>query len=120
MQSFGFILLGAFIGAMSGLFGVGGGILLVPALVIFYKFSQHAAQGTTLAMLLPPIGLMATYKYWQNGHVRAVPAVLLAAGFLLGSWFGANHAVALPDATLKKGFGILLMLVGAFLFYRSR
>ena len=119
MQSIGFIILGGLIGALSGLFGVGGGILLVPALVIFYKFSQHEAQGTTLAMLLPPIGLLATYKYWENGHVRAVPAALLALGFLLGSYFGAKYAVALPAATLKKAFGILLITIGTFLFIKK-
>lgn len=119
MQSIGFIILGSFIGALSGLFGVGGGILLVPALVIFYKFGQHEAQGTTLAMLLPPIGLMATYKYWSTGHVRILPAMLLAVGFLLGSYYGARYAVSLPEATLKKGFGLLLIIVGTFLFCRK-
>lgn len=119
MQSLGFILLGTSIGLLSGLFGVGGGILLVPALVFFYHFSQHEAQGTTLAMLLPPIGLLATYKYWQMGHVRAWPAAFLAIGFLLGSWYGAKYAVMLPEATLKKGFGLLLITVGVFLFIRE-
>lgn len=119
MQSLGLLFLGAIIGALSGLFGVGGGILLVPALVIFYKFSQHEAQGTTLAMLLPPIGLLATYKYWQNGHVKILAAALLAIGFLLGSWYGAKYAVALPAAILKKAFGLLLIIVGTFLFCRS-
>ena len=86
---------------------------MIPALVYFLGFSQQMAQGTSLAVMLPPIGILATYNYYKVGHVNIKYALILAAFFLVGSYFGSKLALNLPQATLKKAFGILLLLVAA-------
>lgn len=112
-----YILLGVLVGAASGLVGIGGGIILVPALVLFFKFSQQTAQGTTLALLLPPIGIFAVWEYYKKGFVDIRVALLLAAGFIIGSFFSAKVAVALPTAVLQRVFGILLLIIGVKFFF---
>ena len=97
------------VGILSGMVGVGGGIVLVPILVIFFGFSQHMAQGTSTAMLLPPIGILAAWTYYKNDMVNVRAAVLLCAGFVLGGLFGAKLAVALPQETLRRSFGVVLL-----------
>jgi uncharacterized membrane protein YfcA len=84
-----YLLLGLIAGITSGLIGVGGGIIIVPALVFLFGFSQHEAQGTTLALLVPPIGLLAAWTYYQNGYVDLKVAGYICAGFFLGGLFGA-------------------------------
>ncbi len=105
-------LLGTIAGIVSGLFGIGGAIIVVPALVFLFGFSQHQAQGTSLAMLLPPIGLLAVWKYWQAGHVNLTVAILLAATFFIGAWGGAHFAVHVPQLLMKRLFGGGLILIG--------
>lgn len=107
----GILLLGAAAGYFSGLVGLGGGVLIVPALVMLFGLTQPQAQGTTLAMLLPPIGILAVLAYHQRGLVDWKLAALLCVGFLIGSPLGAKLAVGLPPATLKRVFGISLFLI---------
>lgn len=108
----GFLLIGAATGAVSGMFGIGGGILVIPAMVYIYGFSQKMATGTSLAMLLPPIGIMAFLQYSRSGLVSVPAALLLIAGFLAGSYLSAGYAVGLPDILLKRAFGGLLIAMG--------
>ena len=106
-----YILTGITAGTFSGLLGVGGGIIIVPALVYLFKFSQHAAQGTTLALMVPPIGILGAYVYYRAGYVNVKAAFFICMGFFLGGLLGAKLAGKLPDETLKKLFGAVLMLV---------
>jgi uncharacterized membrane protein YfcA len=107
------VAIGIVTGAMAGMLGIGGAIIMIPALVYFLGFSQQMAQGTSLAVMLPPIGIIAAYNYYQAGHVNLKYALILAAFFLVGSYFGSKFALNLPQATLKKIFGVLLLLVAA-------
>lgn len=103
------IVIGILTGTVSGLLGIGGAIILVPALVILMGFNQHLAQGTSLAMMLPPIGLIAAYNYYKAGYVNIKFALILATAFILGSYFGSKLAISLPQALLKKIFAFLLI-----------
>lgn len=106
-----FLLLGLVVGVFSGMIGVGGGIMIVPALVFLFGFSQLAAQGTSTAMLLPPIGILAAYTYWKNGYVDLRVAALLCAGFVLGGLFGAKLALVVPKDAMRRVFGGFLLFV---------
>lgn len=112
-----YILLGVLVGGFSGLVGIGGGVVLVPILVYFFKFSQQQAQGTTLALLLPPIGILAVWEYYKKGFVDIRVALLLAVGFVLGSFLSAKLAVVLPEIVLQRIFGLLLLIVGIKFFF---
>jgi uncharacterized protein len=107
-----FILLGLIGGVLGGLIGIGGGIIFVPALVFIFGMSQHQAQGTTLALLVPPIGILAAYTYYKQGYVDIRAAGLICAGFVIGSILGARFAVGISDATLQRIFGVALLLIG--------
>ena len=108
----GFLLIGAATGAVSGMFGIGGGIFVIPAMVYIYGFSQKLATGTSLGMLLPPIGILAFLQYYRSGLVSIPAALLLVAGFLAGSYLSAGYTVGLPDILLKRAFGGLLIAMG--------
>ncbi len=110
-------ILGLLVGVLSGLVGVGGGIVLVPALVYLFGFEQHLAQGTTTALLVPPIGILAAYTYYKSGYVDVRAALWICAGFVFGSLFGAKIAVALPKEVLRRGFGVLLLAVSARMIF---
>jgi len=103
--------IGILTGVSAGMLGIGGAIIMIPALVFFMGFSQQTAQGTSLAVMLPPIGILAAYNYYKAGHVNIKFALILACAFLIGSYFGSKYALTLPQATLKKVFGVLLLLV---------
>jgi len=109
--------IGIITGVMAGMLGIGGAIIMIPALVYFMGFSQQMAQGTSLAVMLPPIGILATYNYYKAGHVDIKFALILAFAFLIGSYFGSKYALTLPQATLRKIFGILLLLVAAKMLF---
>ncbi len=111
------ILLGITAGAASGLVGIGGGIILVPALVFLFGLTQHQAQGTTLALMVPPIGLVAAFAYWKQGYVDIRIAALIGVGFLLGSLFGARFSIGLSDAVLQRLFGVFLFLLSLKLMW---
>ena len=106
-----YILLGLAAGVLSGLVGIGGGILIIPALVYFFDFTQHQAQGTTLALMVPPIGLLAAWTYYAQGHVDLKVAGLICLGFFVGGFFGGKLAVTIPNALLQKIFGGFLLLI---------
>ncbi|TAK59884.1 MAG: sulfite exporter TauE/SafE family protein [Bacteroidetes bacterium] len=106
-----FIILGFLVGVLSGMIGVGGAVFIVPALVYLFGWQQHMAQGTTLAMLVPPIGILAAWKYYQAGNVNLKVAGLLCAGFFVGSLLGGIFANQLPGDTLRRVFGAALLIV---------
>jgi uncharacterized protein len=105
------ILIGLMAGVFGGMFGVGGAIIMIPALVYFLGVDQHTAQGTSVAIMLPPIGLFAAYNYYKAGEVNIWYAVIIATAFLLGGYFGSMIALSLPENLMKKIFGILLILI---------
>ncbi len=111
------IAVGLLAGVVSGLIGVGGGIVIVPALVLFMGVSQHEAQGTSLAMMIPPIGILAVLEYHKKGHIRWEVAAWLAVGFIVGALLGSKLAIWMPKETLKKVYGGLLILVAARLIF---
>lgn len=111
------VVIGIITGVMAGMLGIGGAIIMIPALVFFLGFSQQMAQGTSLAVMLPPIGIIATYNYWKAGQVDIKVALILAAMFLVGSYFGSKLALTIPQAALKKIFGVLLLLVAARMLF---
>jgi uncharacterized membrane protein YfcA len=106
-----YIALGLASGFLSGLIGIGGGVVIVPALVFLFKFSQHEAQGTTLGLLVPPIGILAAWTYYQQGYVNVKVAVLICLGFFLGGLIGAKIATNLSNVLLEKVFGIALLAI---------
>ncbi len=101
-------LIGLGIGVISGLVGIGGGLLLVPILTYGLRFSQHEAQGTSLAVLVPPIGIFAALEYYRRGYVRLPVVAFIAVGFAVGAFLGALLAGKLSAQTLRYGFGLLL------------
>jgi uncharacterized membrane protein YfcA len=107
-----FALIGLGGGLASGLFGIGGGILIVPALVYWAGFSQHQATGTSLAVLLPPVGLAAVIEYYRHGNVDVHAAVILAATLFVGAWLGAEAANRLDGPYLRLLFGVFLCGLG--------
>ena len=112
------IVIGLFAGLASGLIGIGGGIVVVPALIYIFGFSQHAAQGTTLAMLVPPIGLLAAWTYYKQGHVNLPVAGLICLGFILGGYFGAKLAISFPEVILRKIFGVGLLAIAGYMIIK--
>lgn len=106
-----FILLGLAAGILSGLVGIGGGVLIVPALIFIVGMTQHEAQGTTLAMMVPPIGILAAWTYYKNGYVDLKVAGLLCIGFVIGGLIGAKAANSLSSPMLEKVFGVVLLVV---------
>lgn len=106
-----YLLLGFVAGVLGGLIGLGGGVIIVPALVFLFGFSQHRAQGTTLALMVPPIGLLAAWIYYKQGNVDLKVALLICVGFFLGGLLGAKVATSLSNAVLEKVFGVALLLI---------
>ncbi len=111
------LAIGIITGIVAGMFGIGGAIIMVPALVFVMGFGQHMAQGTSLAVMLPPIGIIAAWNYWKAGQVNIKFALILAAAFLIGSYFGSKFALNIPQNVLKKLFGVLLLLVALKMFF---
>jgi uncharacterized membrane protein YfcA len=101
-------LIGLVAGMLSGLVGVGGGIVIVPALVFFLGFSQHQAQGTSLGLLLLPIGIFAVMNYYNKGHIDVKVVLVMAIGFVLGGYFGSKIALNISQELLRKIFAIVL------------
>ena len=114
------ILTGLIAGALSGMVGIGGGIILVPVLVLLFGFSQKHAQGTVLAMLVLPVGLLAASTYFKAGYVEVKAALWLALGFLMGALIGAQYALKLPDHTVIRVFGGVLLAVAIKMLFFTR
>jgi uncharacterized membrane protein YfcA len=112
-----FVVIGLLGGVAAGLFGVGGGVVIVPALIYWAGFSQHRATGTSLAVLLPPIGLAATLEYYRHGNVDLRAALLLAASMFAGSWVGAYFANRMKGPSLRLLFGVFLTVLGVYLVH---
>lgn len=104
-------LLGLVAGVISGLFGVGGAVVIIPGLVLIAKLPQHTAHGTSLAALLLPVGLLGTLEYYKRGQVNIAFAAVVAVGLLIGAYFGARLAGSISDVTLRKLFGGFLLLI---------
>jgi uncharacterized protein len=111
------ILVGIAAGMLSGLVGVGGGIIIVPSLVYFIGFSQKTAQGTSLGLILLPVGILAVLQYYKQGHLDVKVVGLLAIGFIAGSYFGSKIALSLPQDTVKKIFAVLMILVAVKMLF---
>lgn len=105
-----YLLLGLLTGTFSGLIGIGGAIIIIPCLVLIFGLSQHMAQGTTLALMVPPIGLLAAWVYFKQGYVDLKIAALICLGFFIGGLIGAKFAIKIPDDLLRKIFGVILFI----------
>ena len=114
------LLLGLGAGILVGLFGIGGGVVLVPAMVYLLRMDQHLAQGTSLFILLPPIGLGALLTYWKHGDVDLRAGILCALGILTGSYLGSRIAIPMASDNLKGAFGCFLMLSAILLWRKAR
>ena len=106
------ILIGLLAGVLSGIVGIGGGLIIIPLLVMFLGISQHEAQGTSLAIMLPPIGILAVMNYYQQGFVKWEYALVIATTFIIGGYLGSKLALNIKPDNLKMIFG-LIMMVGA-------
>lgn len=111
------VLVGLSAGLLGGTLGVGGGIVVIPALVFLFGFNQHAAQGTTLAFMLPPVTILATWNYWKNGHVDWRYSLILSVTFLIGAYLGSIFVQYIPDRILKKVFGFLLLFMAVKMIF---
>jgi len=112
-----YIALGLLAGICSGFFGIGGAIIIIPVLVLLSGFTQHQAQGTTLALMVLPIGLLAAMRYYQDGNVNVKVALLICSGFFVGGFLGAQFAGSVSEPLLKKIFAGLLMLISLKMFF---
>lgn len=111
MQTLGLLAIGIVAGVAAGMFGIGGGLIIVPALVLLYKMSQHAAVGTSLGAILMPVGALAAWVYWKNGNLNVKYSLLIAAGLLVGGFVGAKLVEPVSDLTMRRMFGGFLLLV---------
>jgi uncharacterized membrane protein YfcA len=116
-MTFLYILLGLLVGVLSGIVGIGGGILIVPGLVYLFHMSQHKAQGTSVAALLAPVGVLAFWEYHKAGNVDLKAGLLIALGFTLGGYFGGLWAQQIPELLLRRIFGTLVIMIGIRLLF---
>lgn len=114
------VVLGFVVGILVGVMGIGGGIIVVPALVHFAGMDQHVAQGTSLFILLWPLGLGALSVYWKKNEVDLRSGIICALGILVGGYLGGRIAVGMPSARLESAFGLFLMLAAVLLWRRAR
>ncbi len=105
------IIVGIVAGLLSGVFGIGGAIIVIPALIFIMGLSQHEAQGTSLAFMIPPVGILATWNYWKAGQVNWKIALILSITFFIGAYFGSNISLNISDRLLRKLFGGLLIII---------
>lgn len=111
------VVIGILAGILSGMFGVGGGIIIVPALVFFLGMTQHQAQGTSLGLMLLPIGILAAYNYYKTGNLNIKYGLIIAAAFVVGGYFGSKISLGLDQIMLKRIFGILMIFVAIKLIF---
>jgi len=107
------IVVGLAAGILSGMVGVGGGIIVVPALIFFLGFSQHEAQGTSLGLLLLPVGILAVMNYYNKGFIDIKVVLIMSVAFVLGGWLGSRISLSLPQETVKKIFAVVLLYTAA-------
>ncbi len=113
-------LIGLAAGVLSGLLGLGGAIVIIPALVMLLGFSQQMAQGTTLIMMVLPVGALAAWQYYQQGFVDIKTALVLAAMFFIGGYFGAKLATHIPQEIMKKSFAVVLVLIAVKIWFETK
>lgn len=111
------LIVGLLAGMLSGLVGIGGGIIIVPALVYFLNFSQHQAQGTVLFMFLLPIGAFGTYTYYKEGYVDIKTALIVCTTFVLGSYLGSRMAISIDQVAVRKIFGVLMLIIAVKMLF---
>lgn len=111
MNIFIIVLIGLIGGISSGLLGIGGAVIMIPALIFIAGFDQITAQGTTLLAMIPPIGLFAAFEYYKAGRADIKTAAVIAAGFIIGAWLGSRIALNINPQILKKVFGFLLLYI---------
>ena len=114
-----FLAIGLTAGLLSGLFGLGGGIVIVPALLFFAKMEPATATGTSLGALLLPVGALGAWQYYKNGHVNITASLLIALGLFLGVYLGARVGLSLNPTTAKKSFAVFLLLVSARIWFTA-
>ena len=117
MNNLVFVAIGLGAGVLAGMFGIGGGIVIIPALVYLARFQPQTATGTSLATLLLPIGLLGTWAYYKEGHVRIVPALLIGLGVFFGTYVGARISLGLSPLVMKRTFSIFLVVVAARMWF---
>lgn len=105
------LLIGLAAGFLSGLIGIGGGVIIVPALVLLAGFSQKLAQGTSLGILLLPVGILAVIQYYKQGYLNINYVGITALAFVLGGFLGSKLALSMSDEKVKKAFAVILMLI---------
>ncbi len=105
------LLIGLVAGVFSGMIGLGGGLIIIPALLWLLHMNQHEAQGTSMALMLPPIGLLAVINYYKAGALNLKYAAIIAAAFFIGGYFGSKWALSIPETVLRKVFAVTLILV---------
>ncbi|MCK3684651.1 sulfite exporter TauE/SafE family protein [Maribellus sp. YY47] len=111
------VLIGLISGILSGVFGIGGAIIVIPALVFIIGLSQHEAQGTSLAFMLPPVGILAAWNYWKEGYVNWKIALILSITFVVGAYLGSHFTLNISDRTLRKLFGMLMIVMAIKLIF---
>jgi len=112
-----YIILGVIAGFLSGMLGIGGGMVLIPALIFIFGLTQLQAQGTTLALMVPPIGLLAAMRYYQSGNVKLGMAGFICLGFFAGGLLGANLVQNLPEPLIRRIFALFLLVVSLRMFW---
>ncbi len=119
IEFLGLLVMGLVAGTLSGLLGIGGATIMIPALLLIFKTSQHLAQGTSIAALLAPVGALALVKYWQAGNVNWKFALIIALGFLIGGLIGGTFAQELPELWLKRAFAVYLIVIAVQILFFS-
>ena len=115
-----FLAIGLAAGVLSGLFGIGGGVVIVPALILITQMKPEMATGTSLASLLLPVGALGAWHYYRHGFVEIAPAAWIAAGLVVGAWLGANVALRLSSQDLQRAFAIFLVCIAGYLWYSAK
>lgn len=114
------VMIGLVAGGLGGMIGLGGGIILIPALILIMKLDQQTAQGTSIAVMLPPIGLLAVYNYYKAGYVNTKYAMIIAAAFMIGGYFGSLLALRLSPDLMRKIFSVLLAAIAVKMFFSGK
>jgi uncharacterized membrane protein YfcA len=114
------LALGLLAGVLSGMFGIGGGLVIVPALILLFREGEKIAVGTSLFALLWPVGLLGVREYWKEGQLRAAQGLWIALGLFIGAYFGARVTLALPPALVKRLYALFLVTVGLYLLFSTK
>lgn len=114
------VIVGLVAGFLSGLIGIGGGVIIVPALVLFLGFTQKEAQGTSLGILLLPVGILAVIQYYKQGYMNVNYVLIVALSFVLGGFLGSKLALGISDEKMKKIFAIIMMLIAIKMLFFDR